>query len=258
MKLKYLNIICFLFLFIAPFQSNADVFIAKRSQLKPYYNMKNVVMIASTGRSGSTMLTQQMSKYAINYNVVKTHLLPPESRFKGKILFIFSNPDKAAESALFMTLHRDGFGRRHFVHVETADRDWLKKIGDAHDQTEEDNLLSYDALGCAQHLEEWFHLRTLPCNLEEAQILAIKFENLWERNTVEAIKKFLKLKEFRLPPKRERGYDANELFPHELGFRKKYNLGTDSEPRYAAYDKARALWEQAQPFQFFKIAPKTE
>jgi hypothetical protein len=30
---------------------------------------------------------------------------PPESRFKGKILFIFSNPEKAAKSAFFMRLH---------------------------------------------------------------------------------------------------------------------------------------------------------
>lgn len=255
MKYRLLNIFWMLVLVLFPLTSYSENFIAKRQQLKLFLNKKNVLLLASTGRSGSTMLTKQLTKYAKNYETWKTHLLPPESIFKGKIIFIFSNPDIAAESALYMTLHRKDFGKRHFNHLETADKSWLKKIGHAHNQTEQDNLLSYDALGCAKHLEVWLHEGTEPCDIHEAQILAIKFENLWEKETIQAIRNFLKVPSFKLPPKRERGYDANELFPHERAFRNLYNLGTEKEPRYAAYDHARVLWEQALPYQFYKIKP---
>src|ERR1700738_3483663 len=103
MKLKSSHFICLLLFIFAPVYGE-DFFISKRGQLEPYYRHKHVVMIASPGRSGSTLLTDLMKKYALKYRVIKTHLLPPDTRYKGKILFIFSNPDKAAESALHLVL----------------------------------------------------------------------------------------------------------------------------------------------------------
>ena len=48
------------------------------------------------------MLTEQFSRFYQAHEVFKTHLLPPDKRFLGKIVFIFSNPDQAAESALYL------------------------------------------------------------------------------------------------------------------------------------------------------------
>ena len=272
MKLKFSQLICLLLLITPPLYADDDCFakreqlkltighkdddfIAKREQLKPYYGIKNVVMIASPGRSGSTLLTNVTKKYASKYKVLKTHLLPPDTRYKGKILFIFSNPDRAAESALHLILNSKSHGATHFSHVETADQLWFQEIGrNGNNQTETHNLLAYDALGCVKQLEEWLHERSQPCDPQEAQILAIKYEHLWDFETIEAIKKFLKLKSFTLPPKRERGHEEAALFPEEMTFRKIYNLGTEEEPLYRAYDKARELCEQAPAFQYLKIA----
>ena len=253
MRFKVLIIACLLTSISFPFNSYA-IFIANRDTLKKYDRIPNVVMIASTGRSGSTMLTRQLKKYIPSKLVLKTHLLPPDRSFQGKIIFIFSNPDQAAESALYMTLHKERFGKRHFSFVETADRNWLNRIGGAHNQTEHDNLLSYDALGIYQHLKMWLYTRTRPVDSKNAQILAIKYENLWEKKTVQAIRNFLNIHYFKLPPKRPRGYEQESLFPQEITFRNIYNLGTATEPQYAAYDDAKILWEAAPPFQFLQIS----
>jgi hypothetical protein len=254
MRLKLWIAICLLIGTTLSSLSYASVFIAKRDGFKNYYGRQDIVMIASAGRSGSTMLTEQIEKYLSSHSVLKTHLLPPDRRFKGKIIFIFSNPDQAAESALYRILHGNRFGYEHFAHVETADREWLKRIGGPFNQTEQDNLLSYDALGTYVHIKEWLYQRTEPTSLEHAQILAIKYENLWDEKTVRAIRKFLHIPNFELPPKEERGHKEDELLPQEIAFRQIYNLGTPDNPRYAAYDDARVLWEQAPPFQFLKIS----
>ncbi len=252
MKLHKWLIIFLLTWSFFPLYGEAD-FIANRATLKRYNNDEHVVIIASTGRSGSTMLTSAIQKHASNYKVLKTHLLPPSPKFKGKILFIFSNPDKASESALHMSLRYRKFARNHFVHVETADREWAKRLGGAEHQTEEQNLLTYDALGIAEHLKVWLYTGVTPVNVNQAQILAIKYENLWEEATVEAIKAFLNIPNFELPPYRPRGEKEERLLAKEIRFRQLYNLGTEQEPRYVAYDEARVLWEQAPPFQFFRI-----
>lgn len=245
----------FLLLMIVPFDSNAFIVVRTKEGIKKYCGHPEYVMIASTGRSGSTMLTRQLEKFISERKVLKTHILPPDhSCFKGKILFIFSNPDKSAESALFQTLHQAHFGDQHFVHVQTADREWLKRIGGPYKQTEEDNLLSYDALGIHRHLKVWLQTRVVPTTLQDAQILAIKFENLWDPKTIRAIRKFLHLPKFDLPAQEERGHE--NLFEHEAHFHEMYNLGSKDNPRYAAYDEARMLWEQAPPFQFLKIKQK--
>lgn len=233
-----------------------DEFIENKKQLKPYYAPKKpIVMIASPGRSGSTLLTDVVKQYATHYTVLKTHLLPPNRKFKGKILFIFSNPDKAAESVLHRLLLSKTGGNTHFVHVESADQKWFDQIGrDARHQTEEHNLLAYDALGCNIQLEEWLHNRVQPCRESEAQILAIKYEHLWDHETVQAIKEFLDLQTFQLPPKEERGCTDNDLRHQEVLFKKIYNLGTERDPRYQAYDDARELWKQAAALQYLKLA----
>lgn len=255
MKLKHSLFIYFLSLIIVPLYGE-DGFIAKKGQLKPYYENSKVVMIASPGRSGSTLLTDVTKKCATKSKVLKTHLLPPKAKFKGKILFIFSNPDRAAESALHVILNSRSHGATHFSHVETADRVWFKSIGSKGiNQTEIDNLLAYDALGCTKQLEAWLHEKSQPCGIQEAQILAIKYEHLWDPETTQAISDFLKLKSFKLPPKMERGRDPDELSDQEITFKKLYNVGTDREPIYHAYDRARELWKQAPPVQFLKIKP---
>ena len=254
MRFKILTILSLLTWIILPYSSQAT-FIADRESLVPYYGKQNVVIIASTGRSGSTMLTQQVTKYDARDKVLKTHLLPPDARFKGKILFIFSNPDQAAESALYMTLHHRKFAKNHFTYMETTDWEWLKRIGGPLHQTKEDNLLSYDALGIYDHLKIWLYTQTEPADPIDAQILAIKYENLWDRKTVQAIQTFLNIPYFTLPPKRARGRTESQLFPKEIAFKKTYNLGTKTDPRYAAYADARILWEQAPPIQYLKISP---
>lgn len=260
MPLKTLTLIS-LFLWMVFPASDAQAinsqagFIAKREQYQQYYNNDHLVLVASTGRSGSTMLTEQIKKFVPAKNVLKTHLLPPNTAFKGKILFIFSNPDQAAESALYMTLHYKLFAKNHFNYVETVDHQWVEKIDGPLNQTEEDNLLSYDGLGTYEHLKAWLYTETQPSSRKEAQILAIKYEHLWDQATIQAIRKFLHNPSFQLPPQRARGREKEKLYAQEISFRKKYNLGTKANPRYAAYDEARLLWEQAPPFQYLKILP---
>lgn len=230
-----------------------STFISAREKLKEYESNSAVVLIASTGRSASTMLTSQITRYAKQHEVHKTHLLPPDKKFKGKILFIFSNPDLAAESALYLTYNKKMFAPMHFRNVETADRDWYKKIGNIENQTEEQNLLSYDAFGIHEHLKAWLYTQTQPAKPLEAQILAIKYEHLWDRATILAIQNFLDLEEFQLPAKIQRGSNNTVEYPQVKTFRKLYNLGTEKDPRYLAYHEARMLWEAAPPFQYLKI-----
>lgn len=232
-----------------------DEFIATRQQLKRYYDDKKVVMIASPGRSGSTLLTDVVKRYATDYAVLKTHILPPSAKFKGKILFIFSNPDKAAESVLHRLVLSKTGGKTHFFHVESADQKWFERIGEnARNQSNENNLLAYDALGCEVQLEQWLYKKVSPSTIKEAQVLAVKYEHLWDQETVDAIKEFLELKVFKLPPKEERGCGAADLTSMEIRFKKIYNEGMESQPRYAAYDRARDLWRNAPSLQFFKLA----
>lgn len=271
MKYKFLQLICTFSLIIASSYGDAPTnaiedlwsypshkqdkdFIPKREQLIPYYGHKNILLIASPGRSGSTLLTDTTKKYASKYKVLKTHLLPPDTRYKGKILFIFSNPDKAAQSACHLIIKSRSGGATHFYNVQTADQDWFAKIDrNGKNQNETYNLLAYDALGCEKQLDEWLHVKTQPSSTREAQILAIKYENLWDEETIQAIKEFLKLKSFDLPAKIIRGQAEQELFPQEIVFRQIYNLGTIEKPLYQAYDRARELWEEAPAFQFLQL-----
>lgn len=252
--MKFFSVILFC-LQCFPVYSN---FFATVHQWDNYYNDADALTVASTGRSGSTMLTYCVATTFCGFKILKTHLLPPDTRYKGKILFIFSNPDLSAESALrFCLIDRD-FARSHFTNVETSDLEWLKSIGGASKQTLEDNLLAQDALGIERHLQEWLYFSTRPATLDDAQVLAIKYENLWDEETVEAIKSFLECDTFSLPPHRERGYSESKICFKELLFRLAYNLGTPENPIYAAYDGARAVWESAPPFQYLKLLDPIE
>jgi hypothetical protein len=228
-------------------------FLANRKQLEHYTNHSDVVVIASPGRSGSTLLTDVIYQSGDIKTILKTHLLPPDKKFKGKIIFIFSNPDLAAESALHMTISDPMSGFLHFHHLETSDKTWLQKIGKTTEQTLQENLLSYDALGTYDQLNQWLYVRSKPSLEKKAQILAVKYENLWDEKTQRAIKSFLNLKTFALPPRKMRGCDKNSMDQKELLFREKYNLGSDENPKYNAYARARILWETAPPFQFLEM-----
>lgn len=240
-----------------PYQTQSTVleFIETEQQLTPYYNKKNVVMIASTGRSGSNFLTLAIREQAKYYDVLKSHLLPPTKKYAGKIIFISSNPDKAAESALHITMTDPAFGARHFYNMKSADKNWLTSIGSTDKQTINHNLLAYDALGCYQQLVAWLH-STIPAKKKKAQILAIKYENLWDSATIAAIKEFLRLDHFELPPKRERGSAKEELNPQEIIFRETYNKGTEKKPIYPAYDDAREIWKTAPAVQYLNLPNK--
>lgn len=219
-----------------------------------YWYQDNVVLIASTGRSGSTVLTDAIDGcFGKKLKIDKTHNLPPDRRFKGKILFIFSNPDLAAESALHMTIKDALFGAYHFQNIESSDQKWLEKISSTTNQTEEDNLLAYDALGCYEHLLQWLHIKTHRANWMNGQILAIKYENLWSDEVRREVNRFLKMNNFSLPPKKERGYSEADLDPREILFRRLYNLGTWGNPHYSAYDAARELWEKAPSVQYLNL-----
>ncbi len=233
---------------------NDPNFIYSREEYDQKLTLPNALVIASTGRSGSTLLFDQLKNYASpQYDVYKTHLLPPSTQFDGKIIFVFSNPDKAAESALNMTMTRP-YKRIHFSNLESTDRIWLERLAGKACQTEEDNLLAYDGLGTAQHLKEWLLTKTIPTTLAEANILAIKYEHLWDMETIAAIKEFLQIPEFDLPPFRPRGKSyANK--PNIIAIKQLYNQGSDDEPLYQAYDEARPLWKAAPPFQYLKLRP---
>lgn len=87
----------------------------------------------------------------------------------------------------------------------------------------------------------------------QTQILALKYENLWDPETIDAIRAFLNLDSFSLPSFRERGYDESQLSQREILFKKEYNLGTNKNPKYSAYNQARILWKRAPAFQFLEV-----
>lgn len=234
------------------FFSLDGTFIFNKEQLRTIYNRNDVVMVASTGRSGSTVLFEAVNNHRDFYTVFKIHRLPPSKKYTGKILFIFSNPDKAAESALHLMISDPNFGNTHFNNMQTSNKKWLRRIGDSTKQNLTYNLLNYDALGIAKHLYAWLHKKTIPGSID-SQILAIKYENLWDPETQLAIKNFLKINHFSLPPYRERGYNPSQLSIKEKYIRHHFNLGDDKNPRYKAYDNARKLWEEAPPIQYLDL-----
>ncbi len=227
--------------------------ICTHQELEGYYKDKNSVLVASPGRSGSTVLFDSLRKCCPKgYTILKTHLLVPKKSYSGKIIFIYSDPDKAAESALHMCANDAKWGKLHFEHVESSDISWLEDIGSTTCQTIDNNLLAYDALGCTKQLFYWLHAKTMPCELNQAQILAIKYENLWDETAQKAISTFLGFSAFKLAAKKTRG-EWMSLSNIEIACKEYHNKGSVNEPRYSAYASARLLWENAPPFQFLLI-----
>ncbi len=246
-----LALLCFLPLL--PAQTVTYPFIVNGQDLIPYKNRKDVLLVASSGRSGSTMLTHILEQYASQYVVLKTHMLPPEEGYIGKIIFIYSNPNKCAESMLHQIFTNPDFLPVHFINMESSDLSWLSRI--THNQTRKLNVLTYDAFGIHKQLIQWLHQKTTPDSRppQGAQILALKYENLWDPNTIQTIKEFLNLQEFELPPRIERGYTLEEQDPREIDFIQTHNKGTPEHPRYAAYDPATEIWRNAPPIQLLKL-----
>lgn len=228
-------------------------FIAFDNEWEAYMNDPQVVVIASPGRSGSTLLKRAVVKYSKDSVVLKTHLMVPKN-IKGKILYIYSNPDLATESALHKLFSDPAWGEHHFSNLFTADTNWVHELGGSYlNQTLENNLLCYDALGLEAHLRTWLLDSVTPVSLQKAQILAIKYEHLWDDDTVHQIMKFLDLKLFYLPPQKARGYSKDELDPLELNIKNYYNIGTFKKPRYSAYNQAREIWKDAPPYQYLRF-----
>ncbi len=215
-----------------------------------YINDPQALVVASPGRSGSTLLVKAVAKAAGGRAVLKTHQFVPKE-FQGKALFIFSQPDRAAESALHKLLEDEAFGELHFQHLFSSDKKWLAEMGhDTRKQSLYHNLLAYDALGTGIHLQKWLFDWVVPAPKETAQILAIKYERLWDVETQEAIRTFCHLDSFELPQKKERGCEEKKMSSLELLLRRVYNEERKKPPEYKAYDYARQLWEKAPPFQF--------
>lgn len=236
-----------------PCYSEALAWVNRNEDLMRSHNQENSILICSPGRSGSSMLTGVLCLCAPGRKILKSHMLPPSKEFKGKVIFIFSNPDLAAESALHRTINEVGFGHSHFFHVETSDMNWYRKIGKTTAQNQKHNLLNYDALGCTKQLQSWLYEDTKKSSSRSAQVLSIRFEDIWDPKTIAAIESFLQIKKLELPPKRERGYSGDELNPQEKMIRKKFNKGTEEDPRYDAYKKARILWKKAKSFEYFRL-----
>lgn len=225
-------------------------FIETSDGFSPYLNDPRALIVASPGRSGSTLLTKSLAKAAGSRTVLKTHQFV-SSAFKGKVLFIFSQPDRATESALRKLLKDPQFSYLHFQHIFTSDKAWFgKNSEEARRQTLEHNLLAYDALGTTLHLQRWLLDWARPSSPKTAQILAIKYEHLWDIATQKAIQTFCGLDHLELPPRKERGCKERNLSSLERTLRKASNKQNKSPPEYPAYDQAREIWEKAPPFQY--------
>ena len=106
---------------LLPLQVYSSWFLRNQEEFLEYKDNPNIVVIASPGRSGSTMLTQSIVNCSSSYRVLKTHCLPPQKDFKGKILFIYSDPNKAVESVFSYSLRDGNFGKEHFINMEGSD-----------------------------------------------------------------------------------------------------------------------------------------
>jgi hypothetical protein len=248
MKLKYL------LLFFHCFSAcHGWECVKTRDELKFYEQRDDTIMVCSPGRSGSTLVSDTLDRSYPTKIILKSHLLPPNHVWKGKIIYIFSNPDKAAESILHVSLQENSFWNLHFDHMETSDLNWLHHLGHTWQQTVENNLLCYDALGTEKHLRQWLRRGVQPNSMRRSCIIAVKYEQLWEEEVINTIKTFCGLDEFPLPQKVERGYRVEEQSEKERLIKSTYNLGTEQNPRYAAYDRARNIWKNAPKFQFFSL-----
>lgn len=188
------------------------------------------VILASSGRAGSTMLCEVIAtsiidrkfyfipklvrKAIVAYSidlipmfdpiiskalVLKTHDLPnPELHKKYKTIFIWANPIDSINS-----VHRRGTRDGQLWIDEHISN--LRGIGNRNE------LLTNDVLNFQMQMEYW---------TKQENVLKIQYELLWEHSTVESIEHFLGYK-IKLPKQTNRKYDNklkvdNKLYKHLL------------------------------------------
>lgn len=190
---------------ISPYLLNICSFFLTNKKLNP-------VVIASSGRSGSTFLFKSIVKsyskitginkqfiiqHAFNlkkksflYNgVYKTHDFPYKNVKEVKYIFIYGDPISSLNSTLLRT-SRDGYSwlKLHLEHLKST-----KNIRDFYNS----DILNYEAL-----LKEWKEFeKKYPRN-----VLTIDFEKLWIDHAI--IEDFLGIN-FNLGKKKNRKSDNN-------------------------------------------------
>jgi hypothetical protein len=223
-------------------------FISNRDKIKNFDFYSSDIICASSGRSGSTMLTSFLELSFPESRVFKTHLLPLDS-FPGKIIFIYSNPHKAAESVLHQFSLSKDFSFFHIRHMESSKIEWHLGLDDDSNNKVVQNILAADFIGYGEQIKEWVYNLEI-ADFSNATVMCIKYENLWDKNTLINLANFLGVDSVTLPEQKKRGAFFKDLSIQEVELINKYNIGTKNDPRYKAYDFAFDLWEAAPPFSF--------
>jgi hypothetical protein len=250
MNNKSFFIIYFLIIYSVNLQAFSE-FLSEREQLKDLNCLDSDLICASSGRSGSTMFTKFLVSKFPTSRVFKMHLLPPE-KFSGKIIFLYSNPHKAAESALHQFYLDKNFSYLHVRHMESSLKEWHLELDDESNDKLLENILKLDLIGYGEQIKQWVY-ELENSDVTNAKVMAIKYENLWDEETLVNLANFLGIESVNLPEWKQRGD-----FHHELSFKERslintYNLGTTDHPKYQAYDFAYNLWESAPPFSFHTL-----
>ncbi len=235
-----------------PLESGERGFVSSYKEYESICNDTNVIVVGSVGHSGSTMLYEAVVESCEDRPVIKTHCLPPpKDRFQGKIIYIYSDPHKSIESLIHKAT---GTLKAHMRNMQTGDKELSDELSQGfYDDKEmilKQRLLQQDLYGYFVHLDCW--LRRLPiCDPEQANVLAIKYENLWEEESIKAIRFFLQDDSFQLPFYRPRG--DYELTAVEINARNAMNLGSKEHPRYKAYDDAWNIWNTTPSIQWSNL-----
>jgi hypothetical protein len=251
-RLNFIFAIVFFSFFLPILHSKEIAFLKTRKDIENWMNSSNSIVIASSGRSGSTLLFDLFASRKFKKNVIKTHLLPPISLSKAKTIFIFSNPDQCAESSMYKMMESSWFFFWHVRHCENSIQEWHLELQDSKFTSLDNHPLAKDGLAVAEQIQKWvFSFPEL--EIKEANLMCVKYENLWEPATILAIEKFLKIRKLPLPAFKQRGYSDDQLSDFQKQAREIYNYGTKKNPKYHAYDEARELWEKAPAYKFCRM-----
>lgn len=231
------------------------VFIKNQNEISELNCSDLDIMCASIGRSGSTMLTKSIKNNFPDRKILKTHILPPQN-FAGKIIFIFSNPYHSIESV--MNQFRDSnFTYNHIRNLESSSLDWHLPNNQYYNNLIIENLFKVDLLGLEKQLKDWVY-NLEEANENEAKVMAIKYEKLWDDQTQKMIAKFLNVDEFKLPVQKSRGIFKNKLSKKEKRLLQQYNIGSVDNPYYEAYEVAYDLWKNAPDYSFHSLKKTSE
>jgi hypothetical protein len=200
------------------------------------------VVVASCGRSGSTMLTRALAQSAvrdvfhgfdgllpkkvaekavIEYAwrlddtrlrpgfIYKTHDLPPERFFENeRYIYTYSSPRQVIPS-IIQKMSREGkkWIRQHAHHLNGNVNPRKKMIKD-------------DSLNLINNIEKWI-------DIESNKVLCIEYDNIW--NKKDEIHEFTGI-DLKLPKKRSRSSSTEDLTDEELyhlkNLQKKYKKAT--------------------------------